>query len=98
MAALRTTVVEQRDARLLSCDFFDAEAYPRITFSSTKVEPKGGERFRDVRGAHDSNSRTKDRCPHAITPRFAQLASSHRALGALGVRDYRPDRPRDGLR
>ena len=46
MAASLTTGVEQRDAHLRSGDFFDAEAYPRITFSSTKVEPKGGERFR----------------------------------------------------
>jgi len=31
----------QRDGHLKSADFFDAEKYPKITFKSTKVEPKG---------------------------------------------------------
>lgn len=36
------TSFEQRDAHLRSGDFFDAEAYPEITFVATKAEPKGG--------------------------------------------------------
>jgi polyisoprenoid-binding protein YceI len=36
------TGVEQRDGHLRSGDFFDAEQYPEITFTSTRVEAKGG--------------------------------------------------------
>jgi polyisoprenoid-binding protein YceI len=31
----------QRDAHLKSADFFDAEAYPQMTFKSTRVEKQG---------------------------------------------------------
>ena len=37
-----TTGNEQRDGHLRSADFFDAEAYPEITFVSTAVTPTGG--------------------------------------------------------
>jgi polyisoprenoid-binding protein YceI len=33
---------ERRDTHLRSADFFDAEAHPRITFRSTRVESRGG--------------------------------------------------------
>ncbi len=36
---------EKRDAHLRSADFFDAEAHPEITFKSTGVEQKGGNRY-----------------------------------------------------
>lgn len=35
------TGVADRDAHLRSADFFDAENYPVLTFTSTKVEPQG---------------------------------------------------------
>lgn len=35
----------QRDAHLKSADFFEVETYPAITFTSTRVEPKGDGRF-----------------------------------------------------
>ena len=41
-AASLSTGNEQRDGHLRSADFFDAEAYPEITFVSTAIEPKGG--------------------------------------------------------
>jgi polyisoprenoid-binding protein YceI len=41
-AASLTTGNDQRDGHLRSADFFDAEAYPEITFVSTAVTPKRG--------------------------------------------------------
>lgn len=35
------TKVKDRDAHLLSADFFDAETYPTITFVSTSLTPNG---------------------------------------------------------
>lgn len=40
------TGVEQRDGHLRSADFFNAEAYPTMTFVSTKVESNGGDDYR----------------------------------------------------
>lgn len=39
------TGTKDRDAHLRSADFFDAEAHPTITFVSTGVTARGGERF-----------------------------------------------------
>ncbi len=39
------TGVEQRDGHLRSADFFDAEQYPTATFTTTKVEAKGGDDY-----------------------------------------------------
>ena len=39
------TGTKDRDAHLRSGDFFDAEAHPSITFVSTRVTDRGGERF-----------------------------------------------------
>ena len=40
------TGVQQRDEHLRSNDFFDMENYPELTFTSTKVEHAGGDRYR----------------------------------------------------
>jgi polyisoprenoid-binding protein YceI len=44
-----TTGNEQRDAHLRSADFLDAETYPSITFTSTRVQPTSDTTF-DVTG------------------------------------------------
>lgn len=41
-----TTGVEQRDAHLMSPDFLDARAYPRISFRSTEVRLAGQDVYR----------------------------------------------------
>lgn len=40
-----TTREPQRDAHLRSPDFFDVEKYPVMEFRSTRVTPKGGDRY-----------------------------------------------------
>ena len=45
-AASLNTGVEQRDGHLRSADFLDADAHPRITFTTTAVEPRGGNDYR----------------------------------------------------
>ncbi len=40
------TGVDQRDGHLRSADFFDAETYPTISFTSTGVEAKNGDEYK----------------------------------------------------
>jgi polyisoprenoid-binding protein YceI len=40
------TSEEKRDAHLRSADFLDAEGYPKMIFTSTRVEPKGDSELR----------------------------------------------------
>jgi polyisoprenoid-binding protein YceI len=44
-AASIDTGQEQRDAHLRSADFLNVEQFPRLTFRSTSVEPRGGDAF-----------------------------------------------------
>ncbi|MEO6045668.1 MAG: YceI family protein [Tepidiformaceae bacterium] len=37
---------EKRDAHLRSADFFDAENHPYITFTTKRLEPKGGDDYK----------------------------------------------------
>jgi polyisoprenoid-binding protein YceI len=45
-AASLNTGVEQRDGHLRSADFLDAATHPAITFTTTAVEPRGGNDYR----------------------------------------------------
>jgi len=40
-----TTGDAKRDGHLLSADFFDAEHFPQMTFRSTSIEARGGDRY-----------------------------------------------------
>jgi polyisoprenoid-binding protein YceI len=44
-AASINTHEAQRDGHLRSADFFDADNYPYLTFTSSRVEPKGSDEF-----------------------------------------------------
>jgi polyisoprenoid-binding protein YceI len=48
-AASIDTAERDRDAHLRSADFFDVETFPTLTFKSTSVTPRGGDRY-DVAG------------------------------------------------
>lgn len=50
---------EKRDAHLRSADFFDAEKTPKLTFESTHVEPRGGDKY-VVRGNLSIRGTTKE--------------------------------------
>jgi polyisoprenoid-binding protein YceI len=39
---------EKRDGHLRSADFFDTESFPKITFQTKRLEPKGGDDFKIV--------------------------------------------------
>jgi len=43
------TAVADRDTHLKSPDFFDVARFPRITFESSRIEPRGNDRY-DVTG------------------------------------------------
>jgi polyisoprenoid-binding protein YceI len=43
-----STSDEQRDAHLRSADFFDAEQFPTVRFTSTRIEPVDAERVRVI--------------------------------------------------
>ena len=60
---------EQRDGHLVSGDFFDAEKYPAITFTSTKMEKKSNEEY-----ALHGNLTIRD-VTQPITPRLSSTAS-----------------------
>ena len=58
-AASIDTGNENRDKDLRSANFFEVEKYPEITFKSTKITPKGGDRY-DVTGTLTIHGTTKE--------------------------------------
>ena len=53
------TDVEKRDQHLRSADFFEVDKYPQITFRSSKVVPRGGDRY-DVTGTFAMHGVSKE--------------------------------------
>jgi polyisoprenoid-binding protein YceI len=53
------TANERRDGHLKSPDFFDAEKHPEISFKSSKVVPKGQDRY-DVTGTFTMHGVSKE--------------------------------------
>jgi polyisoprenoid-binding protein YceI len=53
------TKIPDRDKHLKSPDFFDAEKFPEITFKSTKITPKGGDKY-EVAGTFTMHGVTKE--------------------------------------
>ncbi len=58
-AASINTENPQRDKHLNSPDFFDTAKFPEITFKSTKITPKGGDKY-DVTGNFTMHGVTKE--------------------------------------
>ena len=53
------TKIPDRDKHLKSQDFFDVEKFPEITFKSTKITAKGGDKY-EVAGTFTMHGVTKD--------------------------------------
>jgi polyisoprenoid-binding protein YceI len=58
-AASLNTAHPGRDKHLRSADFFDVEKYPEMTFRSTKIVPRGQDRY-DVTGTFTLHGVTKE--------------------------------------
>jgi polyisoprenoid-binding protein YceI len=71
---------ERRDAHLRSADFLDADRYPEIVFQSTKVTPKGKDRFA-VDGDLEIRGTTK---PVSVDVELIGIAADPRAGQRVG--------------
>ena len=58
-AASIDTANEQRDKHLNAPDFFDTAKFPEITFKSSKITPKGGDKY-DVAGTFTMHGVSKE--------------------------------------
>ena len=74
-AASVDTDVADRDTHLKSPDFFDVEKFPRITFVSSRIQPRGGDRY-DVTG-----TLTMRGVAHEVTLPVASLGSARDPWG-----------------
>jgi polyisoprenoid-binding protein YceI len=86
------TGVEQRDQHLRSADFFDVERFPEMTYTSTKVERVGSNRYR-VSGDLTIKGQTRPVTLEAeVEERFTDPWGNERigvtASGKLNRRDW----------
>jgi polyisoprenoid-binding protein YceI len=86
------TRAEQRDAHLRSPDFFDAEAYPQMTFRSRGMEAAGADRYLvtgdlEIRGVSREIALTASFEGHGQDPWGGTRMAFH-ATGKLDRREY----------
>ena len=91
-AASIDTSEEKRDAHLRSADFLDVEKFPRITFNSTRIEPKGESEVRvtgylAIHGVTKPITFTAERLGRAKDPWGAERVVFS-AVAALDRKDF----------
>jgi polyisoprenoid-binding protein YceI len=77
-AASIDTDHDKRDADLRGESFFDVAKYPTITFKSTKIEPKGGDKY-EVTGDLTMRGVTKTIKVPVVSNGFAKMGKTEKA-------------------
>jgi polyisoprenoid-binding protein YceI len=77
-AASIDTDHDKRDADLRGTDFFDVAKYPTIIFRSTRVEPRGGDRY-EVTGDLTMRGVTKTITIPVVSNGFAKMGKTEKA-------------------
>jgi polyisoprenoid-binding protein YceI len=77
-AASIDTGNENRDKDLRSANFFEVDKYPEITFKSTKITPKGGDRY-DVTGSLSMHGTSKEVTLSVTFLGFAKMGPADKA-------------------
>jgi polyisoprenoid-binding protein YceI len=89
-AASIDTGQENRDKHLRSADFFDVEKFPTITFKSTKVVPKGKDRY-EVTGDFTMHGVTKTIVVPVQNTGFLNLGKQEKAGFEVAFPLYRKE-------
>jgi polyisoprenoid-binding protein YceI len=89
-AASIDTGQENRDKHLRSADFFDVEKFPTITFKSTKVVPKGKDRY-EVTGDFTMHGVTKTIVVPVRNTGFLNLGKQEKAGFEVAFPLYRKE-------
>ncbi len=86
------TNVKDRDDHLRSADFFEVEKFPKMTFTSTKVEPKNGRLLvtgdLSIRGVTKSVTLDADPLPPAVKDPWGKWRTGTRATTTLKRKDF----------
>lgn len=86
------TNVKDRDDHLRSADFFEVEKFPKMTFSSTKVEQKNGHLLvtgdLTIRGVTKSVTLDAEPLPPAVKDPWGKLRTGTRATTTIKRKDF----------